>query len=146
MKYLLLFISCLFLQELNAQDTVRTASVIVHKDPRVDMLIKKQAAINLAVKKATAHTLAGYRVLVISTNNRDEAIAAKTKVYKSFPELKIYLSYQAPYYRLKAGNFKTRAEAVNYQKALNAQFPKGVYVINDTIEMKAETDKVEVQD
>ena len=136
MKYLFLFIVLTSFQAIYAQDT--TATVIVHKDPRVDVLVKKQSEVNAAIKKATARTAKGYRLLVINTNKRDEAIAAKTKIYSNFPELKAYLVYQAPFFRLKAGNFQTRDEAVRYQKSLNAVFPKGVFVINDVIEIKPE--------
>ncbi len=113
-------------------------SVVVHKDPRIDLLIQKQAAINVASKKMYGRTMRGYRLMVLNTNKRDEAIAAKTKVYTAFPELKAYLVYRAPFFRLKAGNFKTRDEAVRYQRMMNAYFPKGVFLINDIIEVKPE--------
>ncbi len=80
----------------------------------------------------------GYRLLVINTNKRDEAIAAKTQVYTYFPELKAYLQYQSPFFKLKAGNFKTRDEADEYRKRLNIYFPKGVFIMNDIIEVKPE--------
>jgi hypothetical protein len=73
---------------------------------------------------------------VISTNNRDEAIAAKTKVYTYFPELKAYLWHQSPYYKVKAGNFKDRKEAEAYQQKLNIYFPRGVSIMNDIVELK----------
>ena len=82
----------------------------------------------------------GYRVLVINTNKRDEAIAAKTKVYTYFPELKSYLIYQSPFYQLKVGNFKERKEAEDYLQRLKKYFPLGVYIMNDTIEIKLEKD------
>lgn len=119
-----------------AQDT---SSVVVHKDFRLDILLKKQGEINAAIKKANARTAKGYRLLVINTNKRDEAIAAKTKVYTSFPELKAYLIYQSPYFKLKVGNFRTREEAQQYQKSLGFYFPKGVFVIADIIEVTPET-------
>ena len=122
---------------MSAQDT---SSVVVHKDPRLDVLLKKQGDINAAIKKANARTARGYRLLVINTNKRDEAIAAKTKVYTSFPELKAYLVYQSPYFKLKVGNFKTRDEAIQYQKSLGFYFPKGVFIIPDTIEITPEKD------
>ena len=74
--------------------------------------------------------------MIISTNNRDEAMAAKTKVYTFFPELKAYMWYQSPYFRLKAGNFKDRNEAEVYQQKLNVYFPKGVFIMNDIVELK----------
>jgi hypothetical protein len=85
----------------------------------------------------------GYRLLVLNTSKRDEAIAAKTKVYTYFPELKAYLVYQSPFFRLKAGNFKTREEAVRYQQQMKSMFPKGVFIVNDTIEVKPVKDEDE---
>ena len=118
-----------------------TSAVIVHKDLRIDMLIKKQAQINEETARESRRTMKGYRLMVINTNKRDEAIAAKTKIYTYFPELKAYLLYQSPYFKLKAGNFKTRDEAEDYQKKLNAFFPKGVFIISDIIEIKPEKAK-----
>ena len=121
----------------SAQDT---SSVVVHKDPRIDLLLKKQGEVNAAIRKANARTARGYRLLVINTNKRDDAIAAKTKVYTNFPELKAYLVYQSPYFKLKVGNFKTREEAQQYQKTLGYYFPKGVFIMADTIEITPEKD------
>lgn len=136
MKYLVLFVLIFFTNSLIAQDS--SSTVIVHKDPRLDILVKKQSDVNLAVRRASARTAKGYRVLVVNTNKRDEAIAAKTKIYTNFPELKAYLVYQSPYFKLKAGNFRTRDEAVQYQKMLAPFFPKGVYIMNDSIEVTPE--------
>src|SRR4029079_15501213 len=137
MKYFFLFSLIMIAISVTAQDT---SSVVVHKDPRIDILLKKQGEVNAAIKKANARTAKGYRLLVINTNKRDDAIAAKTKVYTTFPELKAYLVYQSPYFRLKVGNFKTRDEAIQYQKSLGSYFPKGVFIIADTIEITPEKD------
>ena len=135
MKYFLLLFFTFSSLFLFAQDTT---SVVIHKDPRIDVLVKKQADINAAIKRSMARTAKGYRILVINTNKRDEAIAAKTKVYSNFPELKAYLVYKSPYFRLKAGNFRTREEAQQYQKILSVYFPKGVFIVNDVIEVTPE--------
>lgn len=136
MKFLFTLVSVSLFSFLHAQ--VDTASVVVHKDPRIDLLVKKQASINTITKNSYARTMKGYRLMVMNTNKRNEAIAAKTKVYTYFPELKAYLVYQSPFFRLKAGNFKTREEAEKYKKQMTPLFPKGVFVMNDTIEVKGE--------
>ena len=118
-----------------------TSAVIVHKDPRIDLLIKKQAQINEETTRESRRTAKGFRLMIISTVSRDEAIAAKTTVYTYFPELKAYLWHQSPYYKLKAGNFKDRKEAEDYQKRLNAYFPKGVFIMNDIVEVKPDKSK-----
>ncbi|HVE61461.1 MAG TPA: hypothetical protein VNA26_06565 [Chitinophagaceae bacterium] len=146
MKRILLVILVLSMKTALAQENTttvisnQTTAVVVHKDPRVDMLVKKQSSINTAVKKASARSMRGYRLMVINTNKRNEAIDAKAKIYTYFPELKAYLSYQSPYFKLKAGNFKTRDEAEKYRKMMVTMFPKGVFIINDIIEIKPEKD------
>jgi len=144
MKKILLALTILFYQtgfaqnESNPVSNTAVQTVIVHKDPRLDLLVKKKAEVNKTSKKAQARTAHGYRLLVINTNSRNEAVAAKTKIYTYFPELKAYLSYQTPYFKLKAGNFQTRDEAVRYQKSMAAYFPKGVFIVNDIVEIKPE--------
>jgi hypothetical protein len=121
--------------------TTDSNSVIVHKDPRVDLLVKKQAQINEETTREARKSGKGFRLMIISTISRDEAIAAKTKVYTYFPELKVYLWHQSPYYKLKAGNFKDRKDAEDYQRKLNMYFPKGVFIMNDIVEMKPDKNR-----
>ena len=120
------------------QATPDTMALVVHKDARMEALSRKQAAVNAAARRAAARTMKGYRLLVINTSKRNEAIDAKTKVYTYFPDLKAYLVYQTPYFKLKAGNFKTREEAESYKNSMSAIFPKGVFIVHDTIEVKPE--------
>jgi len=118
------------------QTAIDSSSVVIHKDQRIDLLIKKQSEINEVTTRDARRVAKGFRLLVMNTNKRDEAISAKTRLYQYFPELKSYLIYQSPYYKLKAGNFKERKDADAYQKKLSAFFPKGVFVMNDLIEVK----------
>jgi hypothetical protein len=123
-----------------SQDIVTTdsSSVVVHKDPRISLLVTKQMQVNELTSRDARKNGKGFRLLIIRTNNRDEALAAKSKVYTYFPELKAYLWHQSPYYNVKAGNFKDRKEAEAYQKKMNVYFPKGVFVMNDIVEIKLE--------
>jgi hypothetical protein len=134
-KILVLFFS-LFSVAAFSQVTIDTSSVIVHKDPRIELLTQKQAQINEVTSRESRKSAKGFRLLIIRTNSRDEAIAAKTKVYTYFPELKAYLWHQSPYYNVKAGNFTDRKEAESYQAKMNVYFPKGVFVMNDVVEVK----------
>ena len=121
-----------------------SGSIVVHKDPRLDLLVKKQVQINEETSRDSRRVAKGFRLMVITTNNRDEAIAAKTKVYTYFPELKAYMWHQSPYYKLKVGNFKERKEAEDYQKRLNIYFPKGVFIMSDRVEVKPDKGNSEI--
>ncbi len=145
MKKILTLVAFLWTLSSFAQNAapVDSNTVVVHKDPRIDLLISKQAQINEETSRDSRKTAKGYRLMIISTNNRDEAISAKAKVYTYFPELKAYLWHQSPYYKVKAGNFKDRKEAEAYQKKLNVYFSNGVFIMNDVVEVKPEKSKDE---
>jgi hypothetical protein len=138
--FLMLFFTCsvyaCFSQDSLFITKTDSPTVSIKKDPRLDLLIKKQIQINEETSRNARRLEKGFRLLVISTTLRDEALAAKTKVYTAFPELKAYLFHQSPYYKVKVGNFKERKEADSYQSRLELLFPKGVFVINDIIEVK----------
>ena len=119
-----------------AAQTDSTSSIVIHKDPRLDVLIKKQAQINEVTTRDARRNIAGYRLQVINTSDRNAAISAKTKIYQLYPELKAYLLYQAPYFRLRVGNFKDKEEAEEYRKSLSKEFPNSVFLVRDTIEVK----------
>jgi hypothetical protein len=116
--------------------TDSTSSIVIHKDPRVDALVKKQAQINEVTTRDARRSIAGYRLQVINTSDRNAAISAKTKIYQLYPELKAYLLYQAPYFRLRVGNFKDKDDAEDYRKSLSKEFPNSVFLVRDTIELK----------
>ena len=146
MKNIFLIAGFLFSIQVFSQDDAGrkspdTNSVVVHKDPRLDLLVKKQIQINEETSRDARRIGKGFRLLVINTNKREDAITAKSTVYTYFPELKSYLIYQSPYFKLKVGNFKERKDAEDYQKKLQKHFPKGVFIMNDIIEVKLEGDK-----
>ena len=124
-----------------------TPSVIVKKDPRIDLLVKKQIEANEILTRDQRRSAAGYRILVFNTTDRAKATEAKTKMYQAFPELKSYLLFQAPKFHLKVGNFRDRSEAEAYVESIKMTFPTGVYVVRDTIEVDpvAGTDSTSIQ-
>ena len=116
-----------------------TASVTVQKDPRIDLLVRKQTEINEETTRDSRRSIPGYRIQIMNSPDRSKVLAVKTKVYEQFPDLKLYLLYQAPNYKLKAGNFKTQEEAEDFEKQLSGLFPSGLYVVRDIIDVKPDT-------
>jgi len=141
--YKLLFIAVLFVTERSLAQTDSALSttpaagtVTVVKDPRVDLLVRKQIEINEETTRDSRRNMPGFRIQVLNSPDRSKVFAAKAKVYQEFPDLKPYLLYQAPNYKLKVGNFKTQEEAEEMQKQLERLFPSGLYIIRDVIEVK----------
>lgn len=110
-------------------------TIIVHKDSRLNALTAKQAEINRSNLRLTANgQLKGYRLLVIATNNRDEAYNVKATVLQNFPDVRTYLTYLSPLYKLKVGNFTSREDAENFKTSLAKIYDGGIYVVDDIIE------------
>jgi SPOR domain len=133
------FLILLFGGKLFAQTDSPTVTVV--KDPRLDQLVKKQAQINEATTRDSRRNVPGFRISVINSTDRNKVFAVKTKVYQQYPELKSYLTYQAPNYRLKVGNFKTEEEAQSYLSQLSKLFSSGVYIVHDVVEIKLDAPK-----
>jgi ribosomal protein S16 len=117
-----------------AQDSAMD-SVVIHKDPRLDSLIKVQIRINELTTRDSRRNQPGFRIQVANSTDRTQVFAIKTRIYQQYPELKPYLVYQPPYYKLNVGNFKNPEEAQPYIEKLTKYFPSGVYLIHDIIEL-----------
>jgi hypothetical protein len=133
-----LMIGFIGLAQVNA-DTLKNG-VVVMKDARINTLLKKQADINKKVIESKKPTK-GFRIQVLNTNDRNQALTAKSKLLSLYPEHKVYLMYQAPYFKIRFGNFVDRNDANKLKKELSRMFPAGVFVIPSEIEVKQEKEK-----
>src|SRR5688500_4551813 len=113
-RVLMLFIACFVICSASAQD-----SIVVKKDPRLDVLTHKQAAANKRNSMMTKDgKYKGFRVQVISTRDRNKALDTKVALLTRFPEEKAYTLYQSPYFKVRIGNFITKEDAEVFRKIL----------------------------
>jgi hypothetical protein len=116
--------------------------ITIHKDPRLDLLIKKQIELNKEVYILNARSGQGFRVLVTNTKDRSTAMEIKSRMLQEFPEHKTYLIYHSPYFKVQVGNFKERAEADQLRKEISRIYPTGVVVVPAIVELKPEMDEL----
>jgi len=140
MKRLLFSILCLTgLQTFAQSDSTNPFAVVIHKDFRLDILARKEAELNAASTKAAARTGMGYRLQVLSTTDREQAMKIRTQLLQQYPDQKPYLSFQAPYLKLTFGNFITKQEAEMYRKQVTKMLGgASVYILSQRIEIKPE--------
>jgi hypothetical protein len=117
--------------------------VTVIKDARLDVLAKTQAAAaasgNDDVKKNYGPRAAkGYRLMVLSSNDRDQAMKVRSQLLQRYPEQKVYMAFQAPYIKLKFGNFVDKSEADRYKKMIKQAgiVTTNVYLVPEIVEVK----------
>jgi len=121
----------------------QTKSVEIVKDHRLDLLIQKQEELNKKAYLENKKSIPGFRIMVISTNNRTKALDVKTTLLRDFPEHKTYLIYQSPNFKVHIGNFKTQAEAEKLRKTIVRLYPDGVIIVPATIETKTEEEVIQ---
>lgn len=110
-------------------------TIVVKKDPRLDVLSAKQAAINKRTSLMTSNgQYKGYRVQVLSTADRTKALDTKAKLLTRFPEEKTYTVFQSPYFKIRIGNFLKKEDAEAFRKTLSKLYPEGAFVVPDVIE------------
>jgi hypothetical protein len=84
----------------------------------------------------------GYRVQIFF-GKRKEALDKKADFTATHPDLPAYISYLAPNFRLRVGDFRTRIEGEKLKQEIDSDFP-GCYLVKDKIQMPSLEKKKEL--
>lgn len=130
-KTLLYLTGCCFFMLLSFAATAQTqrGKVEVIKDPRVDTLIARRYAL---AKSGGGSSSSGYRVQIYYGSSRAEAFKAQAKFQEKYPDIRTYISYHEPNFRLRVGDFRTRLEASKMLFDLKPWFPL-MFIISEKI-------------
>jgi hypothetical protein len=107
-----------------------------HINAKVELVIDKIAAKN---KAKTSER--GYRIQIFSGNNRSEYEQARGYVLQYFPSLETYVSYSQPTYKLKVGDFLSKADAESFLSSLQPRFVAAKIIYDNVNYRKALTVK-----
>lgn len=103
----------------------RTGKVEVHADPKVEALMHSYTE--------HKHAQKGFRVQIV-LGDRKTAEDTKRAFLQKNPDVPAYMSWLAPNWRLRVGDFRTRLEAERLLRDLKLIYP-GSYIVPDEIEM-----------
>ncbi len=103
----------------------QTGEVQVIKDNRIDALVDKQSKVTPPDIKPQ---IDGFRVQVFFDSDKSKINAARSQVIAKFPKTDTYITYNAPNFILKVGDFRTRLEAERVKAKLEAEFPTSFIV------------------
>lgn len=104
------------------------------KDPRIDTLLIRRMETNHSGNNGSAGqiSLNGYRVQFFSSSNRAEAYSAQARFNRKYPDMRTYISYREPYFKVRAGDFRTRLEASKLLQELRPMFTS-LFIIQEKI-------------
>lgn len=114
----------LFCYVANAQNKNNISSPIT-----LDSLVYK----NIQKHKAE-QTLDGFRVQLFSSADRNSANTLRTKFKTEYPEVPAYLIYQAPYFKVRVGDFRNQIEAQLFYLELQKNYGQ-LLIVPDKINL-----------
>jgi hypothetical protein len=114
--------------------------VVFHADPRLAILFAKKQEGGYHGLKGSIRSAQGFRVQIYSGTDRAAATQRKIDFIRRYPNIRSYLSYVAPTFRVKVGDFKTRAEAYKLLQQLSAYYSLCM-VVPDIVEINSLRDE-----
>lgn len=83
----------------------------------------------------------GYRAQVFSgnlRNSKEEAFKKEKEIKELYPELVTYVTYVAPFWRLRVGDYRSHEEAYHTMRILMNSFPsyaKEMYIVREDVKI-----------
>ena len=105
------------------------SDIEVIRDSRVDTLVNRYKEVHQ--KK---ESIDGFRIQITAGSNRTSIYQVKSKFYTLFPNVTEYLIYQAPNFKLRVGNYRSRLEAYKDLQRFVSDF-SGAFIIKDEIKI-----------
>lgn len=102
-------------------------SITVVKDSRLDKLMD-------LYHDADSHnpSITGYRIQIFSEGNRAAVLKVKDDFYTQFPDKRAFVVYQAPNFKLRIGNYRSRLEAYKDLLDILKQY-SNAFIVKDEI-------------
>lgn len=116
---------------LTLYQAVGTAQVMVQSNDKIKGLVEKHIAIN----KNNAGKMLGFCVQICfesGTNSRERAEKTRVAFLSKYPKCSAYVSFKEPNFRVRVGDFRTRAEARGFREEILAYFPQS-FVVKDEV-------------
>jgi hypothetical protein len=115
---------------------VDKSNIVIIQDPSIDTILEKHVEINEALlSNEDNYAIDGYRIQIFEESGvRSSTMAreAMDEFSEKYPDIPIYLTWQAPNYKVRIGDFGTRMEAEGFLKKIKKDYPIA-WVIRDKI-------------
>jgi hypothetical protein len=90
---------------------------------------------NQTLERKITSTTDGYRVQVLSTDNIEQANRVRTEIYEKTVRKEVYITFEPPFYKVKAGDFTSKSEADDFKFKLNQLGFLEAKVVQETVNL-----------
>jgi hypothetical protein len=114
-----------------------TGRLVINQNASIDTLISRYILMNEKVYQQNGYYgMKGWRIQIYSSSNRnarEESSKARAEFINKFPGIVSYPMYSEPaYFKVRVGDFRTKAEATKLFIAVSKAFPDA-YIVPDVI-------------
>jgi hypothetical protein len=120
-----------FMTKIDLIDSIPEANQ--SKNNKLDIWYDYDTVPSSSILKKQQRQSAGYRVLILTTDNLEEANSIKSEIYFKTDQKPVYITFEPPFYKIKAGDFLYQTEASEFGFKLNQMGYTETKVIRDTI-------------
>lgn len=123
-----------FFGELSSRED-SSGSINITQDPGIEDLV----GIHIDMNKRN-NGVDGFRIQIYlgsSNNAKTEASEIKKKLLSLFPGERIYVMYEAPFWRVQVGDFRSKNESLELYRKLEKEFPSCYPVPVDNIQLSS---------
>jgi hypothetical protein len=100
-------------------------SVQVKMDPIVADMLGQYTANN-----KNQNTVSGWRVQILATTSRERLESVQQSFRYHYPNIPVDWEHDRPYYKLQAGAFRTKRDALRLKYILSREY-EGLYLVRD---------------
>ncbi|TAL60714.1 MAG: SPOR domain-containing protein [Bacteroidetes bacterium] len=120
-----------------SNDNSLSGQLNIIQDPAIDTLISRYILINKNINKDYGYYgMQGFRIQIYNSSNRnarEESNKARAEFMSKFPDIVSYPLYAEPgYFKIRAGDFRTKTEATKIFLIVSKEFPDA-YLVPDII-------------
>ncbi len=147
-----------FVLQINAQEQTKNLSetgffdyyAIEGGNVKITQDVRLETLINNHITANKKRPIKGWRVQIFFGQGQAAKYKAeniKKSFLKKYPETSAYLIYEAPYFKVRVGNYKKKFEAAKMKKELESKYDK-IFLIEDEIKLfdNGEDDEEDTED
>ena len=100
-------------------------NVVIEEDDPIGAMMDRYVELN-----KSKSVIAGWRVQIMASPDRQRLESIKQSFQYRYPSIPVDWVHSAPYYKLRAGAFATKLEALRLKYILEQDYP-GIYLVKD---------------
>jgi hypothetical protein len=134
-RFILIVVLCCLGKFILAQST-GNGSIIIIQDASIDTLLDKHVEMNeKLLLLADNYAIDGYRIQIFEESGNKSSTRARVVMSafaEEYPDIPSYLTWQAPNFKVRVGDFQTRMDAEGFLNKIKKDYPIA-WVIKDKI-------------